>query len=841
MEVLLERAAELEQLGRRLAAVRETGRGQVLLVAGEAGVGKTSLIRAFADACGARVLWGACDPLFAPRPLGAIADLSRGASAEVCEAVEGEANAWDVVAALEADFRRHATNVVVLDDVHWADEATLDVLRLLARRPEHVPALVIATYRDDELSLAHPLRLVLGELATNRDVSRLVLARLSQDAVTQLAQPHGVDPAELYRRTAGNPFFVVEALAAGGDGIPATVRDAVLARASRLAPHARQVLEAVAIVPPQAEPWLLAALLDEAVPNIEDCLTSGMLRVDESGVRFRHELARLAIEESIPAPRRLDLHRRALTALEAATPDPDRLSHHAEATGDADAVLRYAPAAGARAFARGAYHEAAAQYGRALRFADGVALEQRADWLERQAHAFYITDENTACIEVLLDAVEARRELGDPSLLARALRWQSEALWGPGRTVEAEDSAREAVALLETLPAGEELAAAFANLAALLGVAGRTGESAEWAQRALELAERLDLPQIRIEAETALALAGTDLDTWERLEQLIERARAEGLLPEASVGTLQLIRVAMVNGRWDTAARLIPPSLAFCDEHRFERDRMYLLAYRAQLELAQSRWDDAARSAASILRIPRTSITPRIHALCVLAMVRARRGDPGVRELLDEAWLLAEPTGELLRIAPVAIHRAEAAWLDGREDAVDFITAAPLELALDHESYELAAVLALWRRRAGLDAPEGLVRRGELGPYDQALELFDRGDKPSLQRALEQLTTLGARPAMAIVARRLREQGVRGVPRGPRRTTRSNPAGLTSREVEVLSLVSEGLRNAEIAARLVLSERTIDHHVAAILRKLSVRSRTEASAAAARLGLAQDR
>jgi hypothetical protein len=180
---------------------------------------------------------------------------------------------------------------------------------------ETVPALVVASYRDDELDRAHPLRILLGELARSRTVTRLKPARLSPGAVTQLAEPYEVDADELYRKTAGNPFFVVEALATKAEGIPDTVRDAVLARAARLSPDGGRLLEAVAVVPPKAELWLLEALAGDAVDGLDECLTSGMLVAQAAGVAFRHELARLAVEEWVPPHRGVELHRRALAAL----------------------------------------------------------------------------------------------------------------------------------------------------------------------------------------------------------------------------------------------------------------------------------------------------------------------------------------------------------------------------------------------------------------------------------------------------------------------------------------------------------------------------------------------
>jgi DNA-binding CsgD family transcriptional regulator len=236
--------------------------------------------------------------------------------------------------------------------------------------------------------------------------------------------------------------------------------------------------------------------------------------------------------------------------------------------------------------------------------------------------------------------------------------------------------------------------------------------------------------------------------------------------------------------------------------------------------------------------------------------VRARRGDPDVEAPLAEARGLAEPTGELQRLAPVASASAEALWLEGRPEAVDEATVGALEEAVRRSSTWVIGELVYWRRLAGLRddvdvsaaVPYSLQIAGswaeaaacwrEIGnPYQAALALAEADDPAAVRTAFDELQRLGARPALAIVSHRLRELGVRGVPRGPRATTRENPANLTPRELEVLALVSEGLRNAEIAARLFVTEKTVGHHVSAILRKLRVRTRTEAGAEAARLGL----
>jgi DNA-binding CsgD family transcriptional regulator len=296
--------------------------------------------------------------------------------------------------------------------------------------------------------------------------------------------------------------------------------------------------------------------------------------------------------------------------------------------------------------------------------------------------------------------------------------------------------------------------------------------------------------------------------------------------------------------------------LEYCTEHGVDVHRLYLLAWRAWAELDQGRWTEAVDSGSLVLHEPCVSTFPRTLALVVFGLVRARRGDPDVWPPLDEALALAEPTGELPRIAPVAAARAEAAWLEGEWNTVAEATEAALALAVRMRSSWLIGDLAHWRWRAGVqeETPPGAAEPyaleiagewagaaelwTELGcPYEAALALAGADDDDALRRALDGLQRLGARPAAAIVARRLRERGARGLPRGPRPATRANPANLTPREVEVLGLVAQGLRNVEIAGRLFLSEKTVDHHVSAILRKLGVRTRGQASAESVRLGL----
>ncbi len=858
---ILERDAFLKDLKawRREATA---GSGRLAFIGGEAGVGKTVLVRVLAQTVEgmARVAVGACDPLSTPRPLGPLLDVAGAVAPETGRLLQADAERGDVFQTFLGELGQ-APTLVIFEDAQWADDATLDLLRFLGRRIGKTRTLLVVTYRADEIGRGHPLTTVLGNLATAEAVRRMTLPPLSEGAVRTLAAGSTLDPVALHRQTGGNPFFVTEVLASGTPGIPATVRDAVLARASRLSVHARRMLDAAAVIGVRIEPWLEAAVAGEHADALDECISAGMLRVHKAILTFRHELAREAILESIPLQHRIALHRAVLAALRsspATRRDLPRLAHHAEAAGDRDAVLEYAQQAALRAGTLGAHREAAAQYARALRFAEGLPLETQAELLERQAYQCFLTAQFNEAIETHERAVECRRALGDPRKEGDSLRALSRILWCSGRIVDSGRRAREAVDLLEKLPPGRELAMAYSAMSSVCMNAEDLEGTLTWGAQALELAQRLDDTETLIHTlnnmGTMELLRGVS-DGLPKLERSLELAHQAGFLEHVGRAFIHLAWVAARTRRFDLTGRLAA-GLEYCGERDLYLWRLWLVAYRSRLELDQGHWSAAADSAGFVSRDAQGASMSRIIALCVLALVRARRGDPEVWPLLDEAQALAEPTAEFQHLAPVATARAEVAWLEGRPEAVDAASADVMERAMEVRDPWTLGELVYWRWRAGTlqEPPDGVVdlyalpiagewrraaqRWRELGcPYEMALTLADSGEEAALRQALDTFEQLGARPMMGVVARRLREMGIRGIPRGPRPSTRAHPGGLTSREVEIAALVVQGLSNLEIAKRSYLSVKTVDHHVSSILSKLGVRGRVDIAREAMRLGL----
>ncbi len=886
---LVERTSALADL-RGWNDEAQAGHGRLVLISGEAGIGKTSLLREFVAShpqgsrtIRPRLLWSACDTLATPRPLGPLADVAAAFGGKVEALLRPDAAADQAGVPRDELFGslldrlsdESRSWIVIVEDLHWADDATLDLLRYLARRIADVRALIVASYRDDELGPDHPLRLLLGDLASTPTVRRLPLAPLSPDGVAQVAAGSGIDVDHLYAITGGNPFFVTEVIAAGGDEIPPTVRDAVLARAARLSTPARRVLEAAAVVTPPAETWLLAEVAGSDAVHLDECVAAGMLIGRPGGVEFRHELARLAVDQAMPPGRRTELHQRTLAALLARpdyTRDSARLAHHAEFAGDTAAVLDHAIPAARRAAALGAHRAAAEQYDRALRFGGGLPMAQMADLLEPHSYECYLTTRFEVSATTRGRALACWRAAGDRLRQGDALRWLSRLAWFRGEAADAHSYGHQALALLEQLEPGPELAMAYSNLAQLGMLSGDTAATMRWGRLAIDLAERLDRSDILAHALNnvgTIEATAIPPEPPDKLLRSLTLARADGNDEHVARAFTNLGTVAVAMYDQPNADRWLGEGMAYCAEHDLDSWRIYMLAWRARLDMDRGDWAAALAATDEVLRDPRTTAITRVIALATLASTRARRGDPEVWAVLDEALGVAQAIGVSWRAVLVATAWAEAAWLTGGgpDAALDIVTTTMRSLAPDNDGSGgwARAELAYWQFRLGQPPGSGgaaglsadgnpyLLQLGgdwslaadrwrELGfPYHAACALGETGQVDDLRSALAELTRLGTWPAAAAVRQRLRELGVRDQTRGPRAATRNNPANLTDREMQVLALVAEGLRNAEIAERLYISAKTVDHHVSAILAKLGARNRGEAAKLAASLGRATGR
>jgi len=849
----LERGELLAQLGGYVERAR-TGSGSFVLLEAEAGAGKTTVARTLIAETpkSTLLLSGQCDPLTTPRPLGPLLDIATDPESGLADIGEIE-DRYEIFAQV-LDRLQHSVRPVlmILEDIHWADAATLDMLTYVGRRIGNTKALVLTTYRGDEIGPDHQLRPVLGDLLTKPDVHRHTVEMLSTDAVRILAGDRSVDAEKIHQITGGNAFYVTELLATDGS-VPATVQDAVLARVGRLDSDARRAVEAVSIAPRSMEPAHITALVGTPPEAAERALHAGVLVGDRSGYRFRHEIARIAVDEAIPSPRRSEYHRKMLEIL-AGSDDTARLAHHAIETGDRDLILEHGPAAALDAVRQQSHHEAVRFFAAAYPHLVALPPKDRFRVLDQYQESLSLTDDQAATERIAGEMLDIARELDNPLLLGRAHRAHSRAIWLAGRTEASNTEARKSLQILEPLGDSEELALSLRLCAhnEMLDRHYQTGM--DYCRRAVDVAKRIGFATHHAWAILTMGTLELINDNVDKGIRLIEESIELG--KKAGAPRVEAVAYGML-GSGGGEVRVYERAMQWLDrdiELGSAQDEDYGVAYskawKARIKCEQGQWDEAVALAEEVAQYnPSVALISPVTALGALGRVRVRRGDPGAEKALRESIDLGA-AGALQHIWAPLCALAEMYWLQNQPDKAIEVLEEPLQRVLTTDTVWGRGEIAYWMWRVGgldrvpdrLAVPFEMMITGDwegaagewerIGcPYERALAL-SQGDTAAKFQALEIFDSLGARPAGQWLRSTLRDEGIESIPRGPRQTTRDNPEGLTSRQAEVYELITTGLSNGEIAERLFISQKTVEHHVSAVFAKLGVTTRGEAIARA---------
>jgi len=862
---LVEREQEIAALA---ATIRQAadGHGSVVLVSGDAGIGKSSLVEAARSLLpsNGRFLVGACDDLTTRRTLGPLRDLAPSVAAPLAALLATGNDLHGIMQALRDELSWPSRpTLLVVEDVQWADEATLDVLRFLAPRMAVLAGVLVLTYRDEGSDPRHPLAHLLGQASRVERLHRLPLRPLSLTAVERLGANGPLDPVTVHRVSAGNPFFVAEILSAGGlQPIPPTIVDAVLARVHRLDGASRDALEQLAVIPSTVHRWLVDALLPGGMPAVEVAERYGLIVVEPSGLRFRHELIRQAVVDTLSGVRRIELNQRVLAAL-TSRPDVDlsRAMHHAAEAGDLDAIVTFGPAAAEEASRAESHREAATHLRLVLRHEDRFAPQRRAELLQRYAVACYTCGELPAAMTAQQASVALHRTLGDAPSLGAALRWLSRIQWvATGELSEATRTADEAIAVLDDTDDLTLRAMAYSSRAQLEMLANRNESAMVIGTTAVALAREVAQPSILAHALNNLGVSQWRLhkpDGPKNLDEALRIAAAANEVEEVCRAHVNTATMLFDNLDFAGAARHITAGLRAAEDGGHLTYAVHLYSELGYVRLAVGDWDGAVKAAEQALDAPpRTAAS----AYLVLGTVGIRRGTSGGPDDLARAYELAASM-DPQQFCPAAAALAEAAYLRGDLRAIPAIVEPPYRIALELGGEAMWAPLAYWLSRVdrGPRPLERAVRGAPVHPYllqaaghweaaadawksagcpyQHAAALADSDDPQVLLDALARLDRMGAEPLAHIVRGRLHAAGVDRVPRGPTHSTRANPAALTARQLEVARLLCDGRTNTQIARQLHLSVRTVDHHVAAIFSKVGTHNRREFIARAGDLGL----
>lgn len=851
--MLLERESQLSQLADLLRNLDAEG-GKVVLVRGEAGIGKTALSSAFvADhASWCHTLVGYCDDLGTPQPFGPLWDVGRS-EPSVLASLRSDDRRGVLDASLDLMSRSLRPTILVIEDTQWADEATLDAIKFLGRRIRRTNGVLVLTFRDGELDADHPLRTVIGDLAP-QSVVRIQLESLSSAAVAELIADGGLDVDDVIALTDGNPLFVTEIANAGGDAVPASIQESVMARVAKVSAAGRAILELVSIVPGETDEALVTELTSATLDDLLECQRHGLLVSSGGAISFTHELQRRAVEASLSEGQRRQLNADVLAALETTAP-PERLIHFAHEANDEEAIVRLAPVAGRTALALESHSEALQYFTMLEPYIDNIPDQDLGPILEDWAESAKYHQHGVA-VGLLERAAGIYRASGSTDDLARTLTVISLVKFRELDTKTALDGATEAVELLTPSGPSPALARALSALAYVHWLYHeRIPDALEIADEALAMSRAVG----DIEALTSslsirgmIAFSDGDESAMELLEEGRRHAAESG---DRYQEVRMLINMTAMSGDVRAVARAADLGQRARDTARrydirtLEADSQAILS---EILLWTGDWASAQDAASESIG---SWVKTEVLAWRVLGIIQSRRGGSGARTALERMWALAQRSEQLTIIDPSATALAEHMWLSSDIDPSwrdEVMGTFEWSLRIGFPWPSGALSFWLWKLDLLDEIPPSTpdfyrwIMTGEIDqaaqfwevrgvPYERGLALMHGSDAQRLE-AVHIFDDLGAIAASAKVREELTSRNV-AVPRGRGRATREHEAGLTARQSEVLDHVATGATNGEIADALFISERTVENHVAAILVKLNATSRSEAVKTAEQMGI----